>query len=222
MPRGGRSDFRAGCVVSVSKRHHARVAWQRGLWIAPYCDPPKQASSAENACLIPFAGLPGSRTQSTSGCRALAARVDDAVLTAWFSPAWSRHRLGVCVSLLITGPLWPLAERDLLSRLPSSWRPTWRASCPPRPVYPLRYPRLPSSPLKDRSQPLRWRQSAHEPPPRLLSWSSNGMHANEIHDARRLEIFGRRVIRVYCMAFRIFRRIASLTSLSGSMIISLA
>ena len=63
---------------------------------------------------------------------------------------------------------------------------------------------------------------ADEPPPRLLSWSSTGMHANEIHDARRLEIFGRRVIRVYCMAFRIFRRIASLTSLSGSMIISLA
>jgi hypothetical protein len=66
------------------------------LLIAPYCDPPKQASSAENASLIPFAGLRGSRTQSASRCRALAARVDDAVLTACFSRTRTQHCLGVC------------------------------------------------------------------------------------------------------------------------------
>jgi len=66
------------------------------VWIAPYCDLPNQASSAENAWLIPFSGLRGSRTQSTSGCRALAARVDDLVLTAWYSPSSSRHCLGIC------------------------------------------------------------------------------------------------------------------------------
>jgi len=66
------------------------------VWIAPYRVPPKQASSAENAWLIPFAGLRGSRTQSTSRCRALAARVHDPVFTAWFSLSLSRHCLGVC------------------------------------------------------------------------------------------------------------------------------
>jgi hypothetical protein len=68
------------------------------LWIAPYCGPPNQASSAENAWLIPFAGLRGLRTQSTSRCRALAARVDDAVLTAWISRTRTRHCPGVCNS----------------------------------------------------------------------------------------------------------------------------
>jgi hypothetical protein len=72
------------------------------LWIAPYCDPPKQASSAENAWLITFAGLRRSRTQSTSRCRALAVRVDDPVLTAWFSRTRTRHCLGVCNLLATT------------------------------------------------------------------------------------------------------------------------
>ena len=59
--------------------------------IAPYCDPPKQASSARSARLIVFPRLPASRTQSRSGCRAAVARVDDAVLTAPFCLSWSRH-----------------------------------------------------------------------------------------------------------------------------------
>ena len=75
------------------------------LWIAPYCDPPKQPSSGENAWLSPFAGLRGSRTQSTSRCRALAARVDDAVLTAWFSRTRSQHCLGVCNPRGVCNPL---------------------------------------------------------------------------------------------------------------------
>jgi hypothetical protein len=75
-------------------------------WIAPSCDLPKQASSAENAWLIPFAGLRGSRTQSTSGCRAVAARVDEFVLTAWFSPTSSPQRLGICNPYHGAGNVW--------------------------------------------------------------------------------------------------------------------
>ncbi len=91
------------------------------VWIAPYCDPPEQAASAENAWLIPFAGLRGSRTQSTSGCRALAARMDDPVLTAWFSPSWSRRCLGVCNP----GCLQPLGVCN--PYLPQEWaKDRWR------------------------------------------------------------------------------------------------
>jgi hypothetical protein len=74
--------------------------------IAPCCDPQKQPSSTWHACVIPFAGLRGSRTQSTSGCRAVAARVDEFVLTAWFSPTSSPQRLGICNPYHGAGNVW--------------------------------------------------------------------------------------------------------------------
>ena len=50
--RGDRSEFKSRLRLfeSVSKRHHAPGrAWQRVCGSLPYCDPPKQASSVENA-----------------------------------------------------------------------------------------------------------------------------------------------------------------------------
>ena len=64
------------CGFAALREHLFQGRWfgrvPASVWIAPYDDPPKQESSAENACLMPFARLRGSRTQSTSRCRALA------------------------------------------------------------------------------------------------------------------------------------------------------
>ena len=74
----------------------ARGAWSEGVDHAVLRSAETREQRRERQ-LDARSRLSRSRTQWTSRCRAsLAARVDDPVLSAWFSLSWSRHRLGVC------------------------------------------------------------------------------------------------------------------------------